>query len=128
MARALLRVALLLSLPHLALSGSLCKGIVGEPPDGDPTVCCAKGCGQSREQCQETDDVCKGTRKGDETTKANCCPSVIKASAVKCSTNWGTACVLDEDGGKIDDPPPPPIASPPPSFAPPVACEGEGGE
>ena len=36
-----------------ALAASLCLGIIGAPPDGDPTVCCAKGCGSSKEQCQE---------------------------------------------------------------------------
>lgn len=77
-----------------ALAASLCLGIIGAPPDGDPTVCCAKGCGSSKEQCQETSDVCGPDV--DSMTQADCCPSTIKDSAVSCTAGWGTSCLLSE--------------------------------
>ena len=58
-----LAVHLVLTLPASA-SASLCTasgGVISDPADGPPAVCCTSGCGQSRAQCAETDDVCKGT-------------------------------------------------------------------
>ena len=91
-----LRLAACALLLPSALAASLCTGIVGAPPDGDPTVCCAKGCGPSKEQCQETPDVCGPDV--DATTQADCCPSIIKDSAVSCTSGWGTSCLLSESG------------------------------
>lgn len=76
--------------------------------------------------------MCEGFRKGDETTKANCCPSVIRAAAVPCGSSDGlTGCLLPADyvaprkaavaaATVLKSPPPAAtVASPPP---PPKAC------
>ena len=46
-ATARLALVAALVLWHAAPVGgaSLCQGVVGGPPDGDPTVCCVRGCG-----------------------------------------------------------------------------------
>merc|ERR1719502_577716 len=50
----------------------------------DGTVCCTGGCGQSREQCGDTHDVCQAKGRAD-TTRANCCPSAIRSTGKYCS-------------------------------------------
>eukprot|EP00316_Scyphosphaera_apsteinii_P012138 CAMPEP_0119322092 /NCGR_PEP_ID=MMETSP1333-20130426/57266_1 /TAXON_ID=418940 /ORGANISM="Scyphosphaera apsteinii, Strain RCC1455" /LENGTH=419 /DNA_ID=CAMNT_0007329235 /DNA_START=18 /DNA_END=1277 /DNA_ORIENTATION=+ len=95
---------------------ALCSGT----PNDDTTICCTAGCGQSRTQCAETVDVCSGTRRGDMTTKANCCPSVIRASGVICTRKKGgvAPCIIPgfafpPANPKPPNPPPPPPPRPP---------------
>ena len=100
--------------PAPSRRAALCKGIL----DATETICCTAGCGQSRKQCAETADVCDGTRRGDQTTKANCCPSIIKEKGNVCRASGRDArapCVLPE----LLPPMPPPEPRPPPAPRPP---------
>ncbi|MFN9939380.1 MAG: hypothetical protein ACK56I_07885, partial [bacterium] len=58
------------------------------------SVCCMAGCGQSRSQCDETEDVCNHRGGGALTTKANCCPSAIRSAGMLCSAARGPPCML----------------------------------
>lgn len=100
--------------PTPSRRAALCKGFL----DATETICCTAGCGQSRKQCAETADVCDGTRRGDQTTKANCCPRVIREAGHVCRTSGRDArapCVLPE----LLPPMPPPEPRPPPAPRPP---------
>ena len=68
---------------------------VGGFVDPSATACCTAGCGQVRNACNETSDVCTGTgHRGDHTTRSNCCPSAIRASGLLCSPTQGPPCAM----------------------------------
>ena len=111
-------LALLLAPATPVSAKELCTGVASISTG----VCCTTGCGQSRLQCSETDDVCKGTHRGDATTKANCCPSVIRAAGERCAPGRDAPCVVDGSlmpGPSLDRPAPLSAVSPPPA---PVPC------
>ena len=102
--------AALSTTPPRAPDEEICHGVIGGV---DNTVCCQRGCGASREQCEDTPDVCDFS----SATWMLCCPTAILQVGSKCAPGKKAPCVASPHKRLVAAPtmPPPSPLPPPPS-------------